>query len=206
MSEDTKQKLQEIKRSFRGMMNGVASQSMRNKGVSYKLNWGVPLMELQELATEYGKDYELALALWEEDIRECKVLAGLVMPKENMTLDLANKWMDETPTQEIAELTTFHLYQYIDGARELALLWIKRPDAIHQIAAFHLLSRLFAKGYNPTDQEVSSIIEQVNLVFSERQLGVKHAAMNCLDSLVTLGDKYAQRVKRGIKSNDLYIF
>ena len=206
MREDTKQKLQEVKRSFRGMMNGVASQSMRNKGVSYKLNWGVPLMELRELATEYGKDYDLALALWDEDIRECKILAGLIMPKENMTPELASKWMDETPTQEIAELTTFHLYQYIGGAKELAFSWIKRPDAIHRIAAFHLLLGLFSKGYHPTDQEVSSVVEQANLVLSERQLSVKHAAMNCLDSLVTLDDKYAQIVKSKIKSNDLYIF
>ena len=29
-----------IKQSFRLLMNGVTAQSMRDKGVQYKLNWG----------------------------------------------------------------------------------------------------------------------------------------------------------------------
>ena len=39
MSEDVNETVREIKRSFRPLMNGVASQSMRQKGVDYKINW-----------------------------------------------------------------------------------------------------------------------------------------------------------------------
>ena len=39
------------------MMNGVASQSMRDKGLGYKINWGIALPALKEMAAEYGKDY-----------------------------------------------------------------------------------------------------------------------------------------------------
>ena len=35
MPEETNEKLKEIKRSFRSVMNGVASSSMRQKGVEY---------------------------------------------------------------------------------------------------------------------------------------------------------------------------
>ena len=69
MNEKTHQKLMEIKRSFRLLMNGPVSQSMREKGMDYKLNWGVSLPHLQEVAREYGKDRDLAIALWKEDIR-----------------------------------------------------------------------------------------------------------------------------------------
>ena len=61
MDEQIHEKLKEIKQSFRLLMNGVASHSMREKGVSYKINWGVPLPDLQKMATEYGKDYALAM-------------------------------------------------------------------------------------------------------------------------------------------------
>ena len=40
------------------MMNGVASKSMRDKGMGYKINWGIGLPELKQLAAEYGKDIE----------------------------------------------------------------------------------------------------------------------------------------------------
>jgi len=84
MNEQIHEKLKEIKQSFRLLMNGVASHSMRQKGVTYKINWGVPIPDLQKMAAEYGKDYELAIELWKEDIRECQVLATLIMPAEKM--------------------------------------------------------------------------------------------------------------------------
>ena len=77
MNEFTHQKLMKIKRSFRLLMNGPASQSMREKGIEYKINWGVPFIELKKMAIEYGKDYDLAIELWKENIRECKILAQL---------------------------------------------------------------------------------------------------------------------------------
>ena len=45
-NQEIKDKLNKIKQSFRLMMNGPASQSMREKGVSYKLNWGVSFADL----------------------------------------------------------------------------------------------------------------------------------------------------------------
>ena len=78
----TNEKIKEIKQSFRLMMNGTASRSMREKGADYKLNWGVSLPDLQAMAEEIGKDYELAISLWKEDVRECKILATMLMPPE----------------------------------------------------------------------------------------------------------------------------
>lgn len=40
MINETNEKLKAIKRSFRSMMNGPASNSMRAKGTDYKINWG----------------------------------------------------------------------------------------------------------------------------------------------------------------------
>ena len=120
MTEETHEKLKEIKQSFRLLMNGVASHSMRQKGVEYKINWGVPVPELQQMAAEYGKDYDLAIELWKEDIRECQVLATLIMPAERMDNDLVDVWMERVRTQEMAELLAFHLLQHLRFAPSLA--------------------------------------------------------------------------------------
>ena len=47
MLQETQEKVREIKRSFRQLMNGVTSQSMREKGLSYKINWGVAYTDLK---------------------------------------------------------------------------------------------------------------------------------------------------------------
>ena len=46
-----REKANAIRREFRLLMNGVASQSMRQKGSSYHINWGNQLPQLKELAT-----------------------------------------------------------------------------------------------------------------------------------------------------------
>lgn len=133
MTEETHEKLKEIKQSFRLLMNGVASHSMRQKGVEYKINWGVPVPELQQMATEYGKDYDLAIELWKEDIRECQVLATLIMPAERMDNDLVDVWMERVRTQEMAELLAFHLLQHLRFAPSLAYQWIASDKDMYQL-------------------------------------------------------------------------
>ena len=83
--------IKEIKQSFRQMMDGAIAQSMRNKGVDYKLNWGATLPRLHEMAKEIATQhpspntqYDLAIALWKENVRECKILATLLMPIDQM--------------------------------------------------------------------------------------------------------------------------
>ena len=112
MNEETHQKLMTIKRSFRLLMNGPGSQSMRDKGLGYKLNWGVPFYELKKMAQEYGKDYDLAIELWKEDIRECKILATLIMPADRMLAEITDIWMEQVQSQEMAEMLAFNLLQY----------------------------------------------------------------------------------------------
>ena len=69
INEETNNKVKSIKRSFRLLMNGVASHSMREKGLSYKINWGIQFSDIKNLAGEYGKDYQLAVELWKENVR-----------------------------------------------------------------------------------------------------------------------------------------
>ena len=91
---DTYEQVKAVKQSFRLLMNGETSRSMREKGSGYKLNWGIPQHELRKMAEELPHDYDLAIALWKEDIRECKILATILMPKERMTQELVDVWME----------------------------------------------------------------------------------------------------------------
>ena len=50
MTEELQNKIKEIKRSFRFAMSGPTSQSMREKGAGYKINWGVRFIQLNSMA------------------------------------------------------------------------------------------------------------------------------------------------------------
>ncbi len=205
MTEQTHEKLKQIKQGFRLLMNGVASQSMREKGLQYKINWGIQLTELQKIAEEYGKDYDLAVELWKENIRECKILATMMMPPEKMPPELADLWMEQTPSQEIAEMTAFHLFQYLSYAPAMAYEWIASNRQLYQICGFQILSRLFMNGRKPDERGINELIDQSVAALSESPMAVKHAAHLCLLRFAELGEPYEQIVRNATKSINLDI-
>ena len=50
---DIKEQLKDIKTQLRLSMNGAVSQSMREKGLVYKLNFGVELPRIKMIAESY---------------------------------------------------------------------------------------------------------------------------------------------------------
>ena len=110
---DINQRVKEIKQSFRLMMDGATAQSMREKGLCYHLNWGATLPRLRQYAEELkepaSQRYELAIALWKEDVRECKILATMLMPPDEILPEVVDIWMEQTPTVEMAEQAAFNL-------------------------------------------------------------------------------------------------
>ena len=96
MNSEIQEVVKEIKQSFRLMMDGAVAKSMRDKGLSYKLNWGVTLPRLRQKADELKTtvdDYDLAIALWKEDVRECKILATMIMPPDKVLPEVIDIWM-----------------------------------------------------------------------------------------------------------------
>lgn len=199
MNEETHQKLMKIKRSFRLLMSGPTSQSMTQKGLGYKINWGVPFIELKKMALEYGKDYELAIELWKEDIRECKILATLIMPAEKMLPEITDIWMEQVKSQEMAEMLAFNLLQHVDYASAIAYEWIATDKTLYEIAGFQLLARLFANGQEANERGINEFLDQAAVALQGDNMGIKHAAANCVLRFADLGEEYEKIARAALK-------
>ena len=199
MNEETHQKLMQIKRSFRLLMNGPTSQSMSQKGIGYKINWGVPFIELKKMASEYGKDYSLSIELWKEDIRECKILATLIMPAEEMLPEITEIWMEQVKTQEMAEMLAFNLLQYVNYAPVIAYQWMVSEQPLYQIAGFQLLARLFANGQEANERGINEFLNQASTALQGDNMGVKHAAANCVLRFADLGEEYEKVARMALR-------
>ena len=200
---NTEEQLKEIKQSFRQMMDGAVAQSMREKGVNYHLNWGATLPRLREKADEIGKNYDLAIALWKENIRECKILATMVMPADQVLPEVIDIWMEQTPTQEIAEQAAFNLYQYLPYAPEKAYTWIASDKDLYQLCGFHILSRLFMNGQEPNERGINEFIDQALAALQGESIAVRKAAMASVQRFAELGLVYQRLAKSAIKTINL---
>ena len=187
---NTQEKIKEIKQSFRQMMDGSVAQSMREKGVDYHLNWGATLPRLQEMANEIGKDYDLAIALWKENVRECKILATMIMPAEQILPEVVDIWVEQTNTLEIAEQATFNLYQHLPYAAEKAYQWLASPDDITQICGYHVLTRLFMRQQEPNERGINEFIDQALAALQSPSLPLRKAAMQSVIRFSELGLLY----------------
>ena len=197
---DIQQKVKEIKQSFHQMMDGATAQSMRQKGLDYKLNWGATLPRLKEMAAELKGDdslslYDLAIALWKENVRECKILATMLMPPDEILPEVVDIWMEQTTTVELAEQAAFNLYQHLPFAAEKAYLWLSAADDLPQICGYHVLSRLFSRRMEPNERGINEFVDQALTALQSSNPILRKAAMQSLIHFADMGLMY-ERIAR----------
>ena len=201
--KDVSQKVKEIKQSFRQMMDGAVAKSMRDKGVDYKLNWGATLPRLREMADEIGPDYDLAIALWKEDVRECKILATMLMPPDEILSEVVDIWMEQITSQEIAEQASFNLFQHLPYAPEKAYTWMASEKELCQLCGFHILSRLFMNKQEPNERGINEFIDQALVALQGSSLPVRKAALSAVIRFSELGLVYERIAKSALKQANL---
>lgn len=214
--EEINEKIKEIKQSFRLMMDGAVAQSMRDKGLNYHLNWGATLPRLQAKAAELRESltlhpspltlYDLAISLYKENARECKILASLLMPPDEVLPEVIDIWQEQIPSQEIAEQLAFNLYQHLPFAAEKAYQWIASDREYDQLCGFHILSRLFMNGQEPNERGINEYLDQALCALQGPYPAVRKAAMQSLQRFAELGLLYERLAKSATKSIDLDIF
>ena len=208
--------VKEIKQSFRLMMDGAVAQSMRDKGLNYHLNWGATLPRLQAKAQEIKamfnvsslmfNVYELSIALYKENVRECKILATMLMPPDEILPEVVDIWQEQIPSQEIAEQLAFNLYQHLPFAAEKAYQWIASDKEYDQLCGFHVLSRLFMNGQEPNERGINEYLDQALCALQGPFPSVRKAALQSLQRFAELGILYERLAKSATKSIDLDIF
>ena len=207
-------KVKEIKQSFRQMMDGSIAQSMSDKGLNYHLNWGATLPRLQEMAKEIANSqepiancqYDLAIALWKENVRECKILATMLMPADQILPEVVDIWMEQIPSQEIAEQLAFNLWQHLPFAPEKAYQWIASDKEYDQLCGFHVLTRLFMNHQEPNERGINEYLDQMVAALQGPFSSVRKAAMQSVLRFAELGLVYERMAKSVLKSINLELF
>ena len=152
------------------------------------------------------KVYELAIALYKESVRECKILATMLMPPDEILPEVVDIWQEQIPSQEIAEQLAFNLYQHLPFAAEKAYQWIASDKEYDQLCGFHVLSRLFMNGQEPNERGINEYLDQALCALQGPFPSVRKAALQSLQRFAELGILYERLAKSATKSIDLDIF
>lgn len=159
--QDVDRKVSEIKRLIFLSMNGVVSESIEQKGVFYKKNFGVSLYRLKQIAERFEKDHLLASCLWNLRYRETMILAVFLQPVDGFSLQKADEWSKEIQTLELAVIASKNLFSKTTFAEEFATK--KLEEAANLQIAIGLLT----------------LAEIVTAVTEEKLFLLKKIAMEC---------------------------
>jgi len=174
------ERLKEIRTRLRLSMNGVVSTSMREKGIVYKLNFGVSLSKIKEIAADFERDATFAKRLWNEDVRELKIIATLLYPHSEFSKEEAELWIKDVRYIEIAEQINTNLLQNLSYANELAASWITNEEEFTQVTGFLLYSRLFLNGYKENEQQATILLEVAKRILDKGVSRCQRAAILAL--------------------------
>ena len=190
------EQLKEIKTQFRLSMNGVVSQSMREKGLNYKLNFGIELPRLKQIAAEIEKNHDLAQALWKEEIRESKIMAAMLQPIDTFYPEIADIWVENMPNMEIAELTCMNLFQHLPYAPAKSFQWIASEDEFAQICGYLTIARLLMQKGDMTERASSEFLDQAIVAVLSGSYQVRNAALLAIRKYINHSEANAFQVCR----------
>ena len=189
-----REELRAIRTSLRRFMNGVVAADMRKHGLVYRVNFGVTLPLLKQIASEHTPDRELAQALWEQDVRECKILAVLLYPPDQFTPETAEAWISSDLPDEIRDLCCTRLLPASPFAPDLALQWLLSGDRARQYAGGQLWSVLFRQHKPITPHQEAAFLEAVKTLFPGGEPSQQAVLLNALHHAVTSSAETAARV------------
>ncbi len=151
--------IQTIKRNFFAMRNGIVADTIRQSGLQYKMVFGLNLPQLVEIAASTPRSAELAELLWaDRRTRESMMLAPMIYPPEQLTMERCIGMLGEAPTVEVADILCHRLLRHRGDAFEIACeasrseAWLtrygalrllfnllyQRPEDVREVAESHL--------------------------------------------------------------------
>lgn len=158
-----------IKRELRLAMNGDVSTLQRKLGLNYHVIFGVELPRIKEIASHYKKNKELAAELWKQNIRECKIMAVLLMPVDEFTNDEAKEWINATLYTEIGDILGMYLLCKMPDAVVNALSWIQHENMMFVYCGFITLSHIFKNNERLSSDEEELFIRTVEAIIPDEQ-------------------------------------
>lgn len=132
--------MQQIKRRFFAMRNGLVADTLRRAGSPFKIIFGLNIPQITEIANEFGKDSILAHRLWQnKTTRESMLIAPMMMTTDNITMDDGLRMVLESPSSEIIDSLCHKLLRHLPFSLDLAMTLSESDNDMARYASMRIL-------------------------------------------------------------------
>lgn len=152
--------MQRVKRRFFAMRNGDLAQQMAERGAKYRINFGLNLPQISEIARDFlpgGRERESLPADLDmmdfarrlrdnSSTRESMLIAPMLFPVESLSREEALDWALAVPTPEVADVLCLKLLRNYSGAVMLAERLMAEAGDLQRYTALRLSLNLLQSG------------------------------------------------------------
>lgn len=185
----------QIKKELRANMNGVASESMGRKSEDYRVNFGVEIPRLHNIASEFEANHELAQQLWKESVRECRILATILQPVESFLPEIADIWVDDIRTLELAQIASLNLFSRLPYASDKVFEWIASEREITQQCGYLTLCHLMRQG-EMNERSADEFIDQALTAYAGGSMMLQRTLMRAFAIFAENNPEAAKRLPK----------
>ncbi|MEX0789924.1 MAG: DNA alkylation repair protein, partial [Actinomycetota bacterium] len=160
-------------------------------GIDISNSLGISMTRLRPLARSFGKDHELALALWESGVREARMLASLVDDPAQVTVEQMDNWAAGFSSWEVVDACCCNLFDRTEHRYLKAVEWAGAEPEFVKRAGFSLMAGIAVHDRNAEDGQFLALLPLIarescdhrKLVrkavnWSLRQIGKRNLALN----------------------------
>lgn len=115
---------------------------MARFGIETSSAYGVSVVWLRKYAKQFGKDHQLAQALWKTGKHEARILAVFVDEPQKVTKAQMNAWVKDFDSWDVCDQVCASLFDKTPYAFDIALQWAKREEEFVRRAGFALMAAL----------------------------------------------------------------
>lgn len=169
-NQETEKTFQQLLKVIRLHQSGEVSEAMTQQGISYKLNWGVSLLDLRDISKRFEKDHLLALKLWNKGWRETMIMATLLDNPKEVTEEQMDFWTKSFENTEIAEQASTNLWVKSKFAFIKSLEWFRGKKHLVRYTGVHLMGRLAIVDKMAIDEMFEPYLEELPTLAKDSQL------------------------------------
>jgi 3-methyladenine DNA glycosylase AlkD len=145
--------------------------------------FGVSVGNVQALAKQIGRDHDLALALWDTEWYEARLLTAFVDDPARVTSSQMDRWARDFENWGDCDTVCMHLFDKTPYAWKKVELWSKRKDEFVKRAAFALLASLALHDRNAKDATFLKGLKTIRAGASDERNFVKKGVNWALRSI-----------------------
>ena len=167
---DTELIFQEILVQIKRYKNGDVVNSMQKRGVNYKVNYGVSIPMLHQVASQYTQNHLLALKLWNKQWRETMILATLLEQPDEVTENQIDFWVRNFSSIELAEQAAMNLFTKTNFAYKKAFEYSIGKKLLVKIVGLLMIGRLALTDTDAPDEYFDHFFELMPPLSKDSQL------------------------------------